>query len=192
MKSDSPVATDLPVVLDACVLLPMPLADTLLRMCESPRLFRPRWSDETLREVTRNLVGKWNKTAAQAQRREAALRQFFPEALVEGYADLIASMKTHAKDRHVLAASVKSGAKLIVTYNRRDFPEEALAPYDIELQGPSTFLTGLYALEPDVVSRKLSEQAQAIDISLAELLRKLQINVPGFVTFFCNEQKIEL
>jgi len=32
------------VVLDACVLMPVPLADTLLRMAEEPRLYSPKWS----------------------------------------------------------------------------------------------------------------------------------------------------
>lgn len=184
--------SDYSVILDACVLLPMPLADALLRMAESPRLFLPRWSDETLREVTRNLIGKWNKTEAQAQRRENALRSTFPESLVEDYADLIPAMKNNPKDSHVLAAAVKSGSKLIVTYNGKHFPQEALKPYDIEQQGPSTFLIGLYDLEPGIVSRKLTEQAQAVNISLEDLLRKLMLNVPGFVSFFCEEQKIEL
>jgi predicted nucleic acid-binding protein len=184
--------SDYPVILDACVLLPMPLADALLRMAETPRLFLPKWSEETLAEVTRNLVGRWKKTEEQALRRENALRTFFPESLVEGYADLIPAMRNDPKDRHVLAAAVKSNAKLIVTYNGKHFPEKALAAYDIERQGPSTFLIGLYDLEPGIVSRKLTEQAQAINISLEDLLRKLNINVPGFVTLFCEEQKIEL
>jgi PIN domain len=100
--------SDYPVILDACVLLPMPLADALLRMAESPRLFLPKWSDETLQEVTRNLVGKWNKTEEQAQRRENALRAFFPEALVEGYADLVPAMQNDPKDRHVLVRLSKA------------------------------------------------------------------------------------
>lgn len=36
------------VVLDACVLIPMPLADTLLRLAEVPRLYRPKWSGAIL------------------------------------------------------------------------------------------------------------------------------------------------
>jgi hypothetical protein len=35
---------DYRVLLDACVLIPMPLADTLLRMAEEPRLYVPKWS----------------------------------------------------------------------------------------------------------------------------------------------------
>jgi predicted nucleic acid-binding protein len=184
--------SDYPVMLDACVLLPMPLADTLLRMAETPRLYLPKWSDETLNEITRNLLGKWNKTQEQAGRRETVMRQYFPESLVEGYEDLTGAMKNDPKDRHVLAAAVMSGTKLIVTFNTKHFPQESLEPYGIERYGPSTFLIGLYDLEPGIVSVKLTEQAQAIGISLKDLLRKLRVNVPGFVSFFCEEQKIDL
>src|ERR1700691_5208514 len=98
--------SDYPAMLDACVLLPMPLADTLLRMAETPRLYIPKWSDETLREVSRNLIKKWNKTEEQAKRREGALRTHFPEALVTGYEHLIPVMTNDAKDKHILAAAV--------------------------------------------------------------------------------------
>jgi hypothetical protein len=186
MKADSPA------VLDACVLLPMPLADTLLRMAETPRLYVPRWSAETLHEVTRNLVGKWGKTEEQAARRERVLRRHFPESLVEGYEDLVPLMTNNPKDRHVLAAAVRSGAKLIVSFNRKHFPISATESYGIECHGPSTFLRGLYDLEPGIVSTKLSEQAENIGIPLKELLRKLRVNVPVFVAFFCEESNIEL
>ena len=43
---------DYRVVLDACVLIPMPLADTLLRMAEAPRLYLPQWSQRIMDEVT--------------------------------------------------------------------------------------------------------------------------------------------
>jgi hypothetical protein len=39
------------VLLDACVLVPMPLCDTLLRLAEEPAFYRPLWSEEILREV---------------------------------------------------------------------------------------------------------------------------------------------
>jgi hypothetical protein len=50
---------DYRVVLDACVLIPMPLADTLLRMAEAPRRYLPGWSQAIMDEVTRNLIAKW-------------------------------------------------------------------------------------------------------------------------------------
>jgi predicted nucleic acid-binding protein len=186
------VKSDYSAVLDACVLLPMPLADTLLRMAETPRLYLPKWSDSILAEVSRNLQQKWSKTPEQAARRERVLREHFPEAWVEGYEPLISAMTNDPKDRHVLAAAVSSGSKLIVTYNAKDFPIESLEPWGIERQGPSTFLINLYDLAPGIAARKLSEQAQNIGISLEELLLKLQVNVPGFVAYFCEEQRIDL
>lgn len=184
--------SDYPAMLDACVLLPMPLADTLLRMAETPRLYLPRWSDNILHEVSRNLIGKLGRTQAQARRREIALRDHFPEALVSGYESLVAVMTNEPKDRHVLAACVVSGTKLIVTYNARDFPDDSIAPFGINCCGPSAFLAGLYDLEPGIVAQKLTEQAQAIGLSIEQLLLKLQVNVPGFVSAFCEAQKIEL
>ncbi len=43
---------DYRAVLDACVLMPMPVADTLLRMAEDPRLYLPKWSHLIMGEVT--------------------------------------------------------------------------------------------------------------------------------------------
>ena len=41
---------DYRVILDACVLIPMALADTLLRMAETPRLYLPKWSQAIMDE----------------------------------------------------------------------------------------------------------------------------------------------
>jgi hypothetical protein len=50
----------------------------------------------------------------------------------------------------------------------------------------------MYDLEPGIVAQKLTEQAHNLGISIEDLLRKLRINVPSFVSFFCEEQRIEL
>ncbi len=68
-------------VLDACVLIAMPLADTLLRMVEAPRLYLPKWSQLTMDDVTRNLISKWDMPAGKARRREEELRRHFPQGL---------------------------------------------------------------------------------------------------------------
>jgi hypothetical protein len=86
----------------------MPLADTLLRMAEAPRLYLPKWSHMIMDEVTRNLTSKWNMPIEKARRREREIRRHFPEASVEGFETLIDSMTNDAADRHVLAAAVRS------------------------------------------------------------------------------------
>lgn len=123
--------SDYRVVLDACVLIPIPLADTLLRMAEAPRLYLPRWSQFIMDEVTRNLIGKWEMPREKAHRREDEIRRHFPEAWVEGFEPLIGTMTNDPGDRHVLAAAVRSHSELIVTYNRRHFPAASLNPWEI-------------------------------------------------------------
>ena len=185
--------SDYGVVLDACVLLPMPLADTLFRMAEQPRLYVPLWSDEIMDEVSRNLVTKLGLTAEQAAHREAQIRKAFPSAWVdEGYKILTPCMPNDFKDRHVLAAAVRSKAELIVTYNRKDFPQAALGPFGLTCKGPSTFLRDLYELEPSIATRKLVEQAEFLGIALEDLLAKMRPVLAGFVEFLREELRIEL
>lgn len=158
---------DYRAVLDACVMLPMPLADTLFRMAEHPRLYLPHWSDEIMEEVSRNLVTRLGRTVAQATHREAQLRKAFPSAWVDdSYRLLTSAMPNHFKDRHVLAAAVRSKSELIVTYNKKDFSASALNPFGITCKGPSAFLRDLYDLEPSIATRKLVEQADFLGIPL--------------------------
>lgn len=114
------------VVLDANVLFSAPLRDTLLRATDKA-LYRVHWTDEILDEVRRNLIETGRSTEANAQRLLQEMKTHFPEATVQGYSRLVASMTNDPKDRHVLAAAVRSQSQIIVTQNLRDFPDEALA-----------------------------------------------------------------
>jgi hypothetical protein len=181
-----------PVVLDACVLIPMPLADTLLRMAEFPGLYEPQWSEEILSEVKRNLVARLGLSERQASRREMAQRSFFPNACVTGYEQHIDAMRNHPKDRHVLAAAIQCRARLLVSSNLKDFPGDLLRPLGIECVGPSEFLRRLYKSAPAAVENKLLKQAGTIGLPLEELLKRLFINAPDFVRFYCEQQHIDL
>src|SRR5262249_34373195 len=142
MKIDHYVA-----LVDTCVLAPMPVADTFLRLAEET-FYTPKWSDQILIELKRTLE-KFGYTPQQSENRLMALRKAFPEALVTGYEDLIPAMKNNEKDRHVLAAAVRCRAHCIVTSNARHFPAEALAPYDLECLSPDDFLVHQYHLDTD-------------------------------------------
>lgn len=133
--------TNFRVVIDACVMLPQTLNDLLLTLAEE-ELFQPIWTAELLDEVERNLVKKFGVAPPSAAYRIRQMRKAFPhaESETEGYRELIGSMKNHRKDRHVLAAAVRSGAALIVTTNLKDFPDQALEPYDIDAEHPDEFL----------------------------------------------------
>jgi predicted nucleic acid-binding protein len=176
MKRRRPVA-----LLDACVLIPMPLADTLLRLAERPALFEARWSDEILAEVTRTLERRFGKSADKARYRESAMREFFAGSLVRDYEELIPVMNNHWKDRHVLAAAVWCRADYLVTFNLKDFPKSAVEKFHSSVVGPSSFLKELWALDQSVVAQRLGEQASAIGVSTGLLLERLAKSVPGFV-----------
>lgn len=158
----------------------MPLADTLLRLADKG-LYLPKWTDEILAEVSRNFVSQFKRSQVEADRREHAIRSHFPEALVEGYQDLISAMTNQAKDRHVLAAAVRSGAELIVTINLRDFPSKALERFSIAAIHPDNFLSDLLELEPGIVLETIREQAGAIQQPMDYVLGRLRISAPYFV-----------
>jgi predicted nucleic acid-binding protein len=175
----------LPVaVLDACVLIPMPVADTLLRLAEPPALYAARWTNQIMAEVTRALVGRFGKTPEKARYREAAMREFFRDSIVENYEPLVEEMKNHPKDRHVLAAAVACRADYLVTFNLKDFPSRAADKYKIEVIGPSTFLKQLSVLDHAVIEERLRDQAAAVGVSMNDLLDRLAVSVPGFVSIF--------
>lgn len=108
-----------PVFLDTCVLYPSTLCDTLLRLAEAGA-FRPLWSSEVLTELRRNLIGHAGLTPGPVDYRIAEMQRHFLDAEVQHYESLIPSMTNHPKDRHVLAAAVRGGAAVIVTFNLKD------------------------------------------------------------------------
>jgi predicted nucleic acid-binding protein len=75
--------SDFRVVLDACVLVPAALRDTLLRLAEK-QLFLPLWSDEIIGEMVRTIEVKRHKTSKQIAHLVGELRKHFAEAWVEG------------------------------------------------------------------------------------------------------------
>jgi hypothetical protein len=78
----------------------------------------------------------------------------------------------HPDDRHVLAAAIVAGADVIVTHNLRDFPDEALARYDIEAQHPDEFIRHLIDLAPVLVADAVRDQQSRLinpPVSMNEL-----------------------
>ena len=86
------------------------------------------------------LEKKFNKTPEQTQHLANELHKAFPEAWVEGYKTLEGGLTNDPKDRHVLAAAIKSGAQTIVTFNLKDFQSKCIDPFDIEVIHPDHFL----------------------------------------------------
>ncbi len=174
------------VVLDGCVLLPQTLNNLLLALADA-ELFRPVWTPDLLDEVERTLSGeRFGKSPEQAARRVQQMRRAFPFAEEEsrGYRELIPAMTTEPKDRHVLAAAVRSGAGVIVTATLADFPKAALDPFDVEAIHPDEFLCDLLDLDPDAVFeclRVLVDRNMFPPRTVGELLELLERLTPRFV-----------
>jgi len=103
------------VVLDACVLYPMPLCDTLLRLAEEPAFYRPLWSEGILREVGDTLESH-GRSKEQRDRRLGVMREHFQEALVDIPEEMIKAVSTTLpdhKDCHVLAAAILSKSRML-------------------------------------------------------------------------------
>jgi predicted nucleic acid-binding protein len=108
------IAAPFRVVLDANVLYPFTLRDTLLRAA-GEGFFQPYWSEQILQEAMHNLIENGVISKEQTSRLQTAMTSAFPEALVSGHEPLIAGMRNDERDRHVAAAAVKVGAQVIVT-----------------------------------------------------------------------------
>jgi predicted nucleic acid-binding protein len=175
---------DFKVVLDACVLANAGLCDLFLRLAEPPRLYLPLWSAEILDEVWRTQTTKlkhpYPSELADYWRQQVT--HAFPEAEVRGYEKLTALMTNHEKDRHVLAAAVRGGASLIVTFNLRDFAKGDLEAWEVVATHPEDYLLTLYSMNPGVVVAKLAAISQDDDKDLQDLLIHLGKSVPAFAS----------
>lgn len=149
-------------LLDACVLVPIALADTLLRLAEAD-LYRPLWSERILDEMV-SAVEEIHPGLADgpARRRAETMNHAFDDACVRGWEPLAkAIVLPDEDDRHVVAAALRGHADLIVTANVRDFPTSSLEPLGLETQSPDEFLLNQLDLDPDVVIGVLHAQADA-------------------------------
>ena len=115
---------------------------------------------------------KFGRTPAQIDRRIETMVNAYPDAIVDGFEELIPAMKNREKDRHVLAAAVKCGANAIVSDNRKHFPKEFLAPYNPECLTADDFLVHQYHLDPDAFINVLRAQASDIKWTLPHLISK--------------------
>lgn len=173
---------DFKVVLDACVLANAGVCDLFLRLAEPPRLYLPLWSQTILDEVHRTQTTKLKRPypteLADYWRSEVTLA--FPEANVVGHDLLLSVMTNHEKDRHVVAAAVKGGATLIVTFNLKHFPAEALMPWGIEACHPQDYLLTLLAMSEGVVIGKIAAIAMEDGRDPHDVAIHLGKSVPAF------------
>ena len=122
---------DFVVVYDACVLYPAPVRDLLMEIAISG-LARAKWTERIHQEWMSSLVADRPDIESRIQQTKKLMDIAIPDALVTHYESLIEGITLpDARDRHVLAAAIKCDARMIITANLKDFPQEYLVPHGI-------------------------------------------------------------
>ena len=140
------------VIYDACVLYPSALRDFLIQLAMTD-LFKARWTNLIHDEWIRNLLkNRPDLTSDRLQKTRRLMNSTVRDCLVEGYENLIESVKLPDKnDRHVLAAAIHSDADIIVTFNLKDFPIKILSEYKIRALHPDDFVCSLFDIDSAVI-----------------------------------------
>ena len=95
------------------------------------RRFRARWTEAIQREwLIALLRNRPELDEIKLSRTMTLMNQAVPDCLITGY-DYLTEQ---------LAAAIRCGAQAIVTMNAKDFPAEALAPFEISARHADDFI----------------------------------------------------
>jgi predicted nucleic acid-binding protein len=147
------INSTLPVaLLDANVLYPAPLRDTLMHLAVNVPV-PVRWSEQIQAEWTRRLLeARPDLNPIRLERTVQQMNRAVPAALVTGFEPLIEQLDLpDVNDRHVLAAAIHGGASVIVTNNIKDFPSAVLRKHGLVARKPDPFIMGLVEQAPKAV-----------------------------------------
>lgn len=143
-------------VLDTNVIYPIEIRDLLFWFAYYD-LFTPKWSAHIFDEW-KDVMSRKGISEDEANKRVEIANQAFPDALVNNYSGLIDNLELpDPKDRHVLAAAIKTNANIIVTNNIKDFPKEYLASFGLSAKTADDFLTDIIDLNPDQAVKAFRE-----------------------------------
>jgi predicted nucleic acid-binding protein len=165
-------------VYDASVLHPSTTRDLLIRIAQAG-LVQAKWTDTILDEVFDNLgENRTDLDPAKLARTRTLMAGAIREVLVVGYQPPIETLDLPDRnDRHVLAAAIRSRAKLIVTNNLRDFPAAALAQWDVEAVSADAFVRAQIDLDRDDVYAavtRIADSWRSATGTLDDVLDRLQ------------------
>lgn len=183
---------DFKVFLDACVLVNFPVCDLLLRLAEPPRLFVPKWSQAVLEETRRTQLEKLNWNPQLVDSFHSEIKISFPDSETNDYEHIIPALTNHEKDRHVLAAAIRSGSAVILTFNLRDFQPAALSPWQVTAKHPQDYLLDLYSMEPQIVVQKISEIAAEKQRPFCDQILHFGKSLPAFCAHLIDDLKLEI
>ena len=140
------------ILFDANVLYSGLVRDLLMRLALTGN-FQAKWTDAIQDEWIRNLSqNRRDLPRANHENVRRLMDEALPDARVTAYEHLIPTLNLpDPDDRHVLAAAIHCQATIVVTFNLKDFPLSALAPFGIIAQHPAEFAIDLLDQFPDDV-----------------------------------------
>jgi hypothetical protein len=147
-------------LLDACVLFPVAVCDSLMSVAATG-LYAPKWTQRIEDEWTRSLGQKTGRPPGSYTVRRDAMRDAAPDWEVpeQAWSRIAPCLQLpDPDDVHVLAAAIAGHADCIVTANLKDFPEDALAPFGIQVIHPDEFLIAQMDLDSLSVLAAFKEQ----------------------------------
>jgi hypothetical protein len=172
------------VVLDACVLYPLGLRDTILRVAEYD-VYAVGWSRRILGEVGRNLIAHRRATPQQVRRLICEMRRTFEEAEIPeaAIAALDPAMINEPADRHVVASVVAAeDVGTSVTFNVRHFPIVVCESFGIESFTRTRSCVRCTRGRPIRFTwRWTSVALSRLRMSVHDVLNRLEENDPEFV-----------
>lgn len=151
------------VLLDACVLFPTVLRETLVGAAEAGG-FTPLWSPRILEEWARATRRLPDGAETIARAEIALLCDRWPSAQLVPDPGLIETLSLpDPGDRHVLAAAITGAADALLTANIRDFPTRTLARHRILRRDPDGLLVELAhaGVAVATVASKVQARAEA-------------------------------
>ncbi len=164
------------IVLDACVLYPTIMRDTLLGAAKHGA-FVPLWSARILEEWRRAAARLSAEQAEIAAIEIALLRARWPKA------ECAVTPETNLwlpdeNDIHVLASAIGANADVIITRNLKDFPTRTLTGHGIIRRDPDGFLlefahenpTAMMAVAQDI--RQAAERHSGAPKDIRALMKR--------------------
>lgn len=145
-------------VLDANVLYGDFVRDLFISLFAAG-LYEAKWTEKITGEWVKHLISNNPKaTNVSTGRTVKFMNRVPPSALVERYEQFMGQIDLpDMDDRHVVAAAIACGAQKIVTYNLRDFPNQALSALGIVADSPDKFISDLIIDDADRVVDVLRE-----------------------------------
>jgi len=143
-------------VLDTNVIYPVIIRDLLFWFAHYD-MYTPKWSNHIFDEW-KDVMHRKGVAPEEAEKRVNNANLAFPDALVQNYEGLIEYLNLpDEKDRHVLAAAIRTNAHVIVSNNVKDFPSDVLGKYGLKIKTPDDFLTDIIDLNAETAIQAFRE-----------------------------------